>query len=332
MNYLRRTAAVAFLLLTGLLAKAQEIPPAYFDYVRKADSLYRIKEYRKSGETYSLAFQANSWKGFSNDRYNAACSWALAGNADSAFFQLERLAVGVNYANYGHITTDTDLTTLYADKRWTLLVATVKANKEKLEINYIHPLVEQLDTIYSEDQHYRGQISQLAEKYGWKSPQLDSLWKIIGVKDSINLEKVTKILDEYGWLGPDKVSGPGNTTLFLVIQHADQATQEKYLPMMRDAVTKGNAAGSQLVLLEDRVALGQGKKQIYGSQIGQNPANNEFYVQPLEDPDNVDQRRESVGLPPLSAYVTNWNLTWDVEQYKMDLPAIEAMEKARNVK
>ncbi len=37
---------------------------------------------------------------------------------------------------------------------------------------------------------------------------------------------------------------------------------------MREAVKKGNANSSSLALLEDRVALRKGEKQIYGSQIG----------------------------------------------------------------
>lgn len=73
-------------------------------------------------------------------------------------------------------------------------------------------------------------------------------------------------LDERGWLGPDVIGQTGNSTLFLVIQHADLVTQEKYLPMMREAVTKGNAKGSSLALLEDRVLIRNGKQQRYGSQ------------------------------------------------------------------
>ncbi len=79
-------------------------------------------------------------------------------------------------------------------------------------------------------------------------------WKIINEKDSINLIKIKKILDERGWLGADIIGNQGNSTLFLVIQHSDIETQEKYLPMMREAVKKGNANSSSLALLEDRVA------------------------------------------------------------------------------
>jgi len=92
---------------------------------------------------------------------------------------------------------------------------------------------------------------------------------------------------------------------------------------MRDAVKNGNARGSSLALLEDRILLGQGKKQIYGSQIGNNPVTQTYYVRPLEDPDNVDKRRAEVGLGPLAEYVNYWQIKWDVEQYKRDLPGLE---------
>lgn len=153
------------------------------------------------------------------------------------------------------------------------------------------------------------------------------MWKTINEKDSINLIKVKRVLDTRGWLGPDVIGETGNSTLFLVIQHSDIETQEKYLPMMREAVANGKAYGSSLALLEDRILLRRGKKQIYGSQISMTPEN-KHYVQALEDPDNVDKRRASVGLGPIADYVAHWNMTWDVEQYKKEQAEREAKEKA----
>ena len=120
-----------------------------------------------------------------------------------------------------------------------------------------------------------------------------------------------------------------NSTLFLVIQHSDLKVQEKYLPMMREAVAKKKASSSSLALLEDRVALRQGKRQIYGSQIGRKPNGGDYYVSPLEDPDNVDKRRVAVGLGSLESYISRWNIKWDVEAYKTMLPEIEALEKKK---
>lgn len=93
--------------------------------------------------------------------------------------------------------------------------------------------------------------------------------------------------------------------------------------MMREAVKKGNAHAAHLALLEDRVALGKGEKQIYGSQIGQDEATGEYYVLPLIDPDNVDKRRKEVELGPIQDYISDWGITWNVEEYIRNLAEIE---------
>ena len=305
----------------------QDIPQEYSTLIRKAFSLYSLKDYKNSALTYSAAFKANGWKAKSSDRYNAACSWALAEKPDSAFFQLEKIASELNYSNYGHLITDPDLKSLYLDKRWESLLVMVKKNKENAEANLNKPIVAQLDSIYFEDQKYRLQIKEIEEKFGWESKEMKDLWTIIDSKDSINLITIKAILDKEGWLGADVVGEQGNSTLFLVIQHSNQSTQEKYLPMMRNAVKNGKAKGSDLALLEDRVALGQGKKQIFGSQISQNMKTQLYYIRPIEDPDNVDRRRAEVGLDPIADYVSYWQIKWDLERYKKDLPAIEQLEK-----
>jgi hypothetical protein len=294
-----------------------------------ADSLYKTKEFLKAAETYGKAFAANDDKGALNDRYNAACSWALASQKDSAFYHLFRLAIKGGYSNLNHMTTDTDLTILQGEARWKELYDLVKKNKDAEEINLEKPLVLILDTIYQEDQKYRQQIGDIEKKYGWDSPQMKDHWKIINEKDSINLIKIVKILDERGWLGPDVIGKQGSSCLFLVIQHSDIKVQEKYLPMMRDAVAKKKASASSLALLEDRVALRQGKKQIYGSQVSRRPNGGEHYVLPLEDPDNVDKRRAGVGLGTLQSYINNWNIKWDVEMYKKMLPELEALQNKK---
>lgn len=297
----------------------------YDKYIKQADGYYETKEYQKSGEAYSKAFIALGNKGKPNDRYNAACAWALAGNADSAFFQLFRIAQKSGYSNLSHMSVDPDLNSLREDKRWTEVYNIVKQNKEESEKNLNKPLVAILDTVYREDQSPRMQVEAVEKEYGRESKEMKELWKTMGYKDSLGLIKVMKILDEYGWLGADVIGAQGNTTLFLVIQHAPLETQLKYLPMMREAVKNKKASASSLALLEDRVALRSGKKQVYGSQVGRF-ASGTYYVQPLEDPDNVDKRRAEVGLSPLADYVNHWQLTWDAAAYKKQLPEIEKYE------
>ena len=191
------------------------------------------------------------------------------------------------------------------------------------------PLINKLDSIRNDDQKYRNELESIQARYGGDSKEMKDLLNIMNKTDSSNRTKIEAILNKYGWLGTDRIGEEGNTTLFLVIQHSDLVVQERYLPMMRDAVKRGNAKSNSLALLEDRVALRQGKRQIYGSQVSWNMKTNEYYVLPLNDPDSVDKRRAEVGLQPLSDYLSNFNLKWDVEQYKKDLPSIEARQKLR---
>jgi hypothetical protein len=219
---------------------------------------------------------------------------------------------------------------LHTDKRWNEYLEMIRSNKEKAEVNLDKVLVAKLDTIYDDDQIFRLQIKEIETKFGQGSKEMKEHWRVGIQKDSVNLIKVKNILDTRGWLGADVIGEQGNTTLFLVIQHSDLKTQEFYLPMMREAVKKGNAKPSSLALLEDRIALRNGRMQTYGSQINRDSKTQAYYVAPLEDPDNVDKRRAEVGLQPLAVYVANWDIVWDVEQYKKDLPVL--MESLKNTK
>lgn len=184
-----------------------------------------------------------------------------------------------------------------------------------------------LDSIHIEDQKYRKQIDSINSEFGWESKKMKNLWKTIQKVDSSNLLIVETILEKHGWLGSDKIGGTANSTLFLVIQHSNQKTQEKYLPLMKEAVKAGNANARSLAMLEDRILLGKGELQIYGSQISINNASGENYVLPLFEPEHVNTRRAEVGFSPIEDYVAHWGMTWDVEEYKQNLPRyIEIMK------
>lgn len=186
-------------------------------------------------------------------------------------------------------------------------------------------LQTELLAILEDDQLGRTQIEAVAKAHGHNSPEVQALWKSINEKDASNLTKIKLILDTRGWVGPDVVGSAANSALFLVIQHADIATQQKYLPLMRAAVREKKAFPRQLALLEDRVALAEGRRQTFGSQL-MSDKDGRYYVRPLEDPDHVDERRKAMGLGPMAEYLKHWNLVWDVEAYKKQLPSLEARE------
>jgi hypothetical protein len=180
-------------------------------------------------------------------------------------------------------------------------------------------IVRVLFTVDEDDQKYRSQLSDLEEK----KPVDSAAWKEIMVRmreaDSINLIKVRAIVDKYSWLGADVIGEQCNTAIFMVIQHSDLPVQEKYLPVIREAVASGRAQPRHLALLEDRVNLREGRKQRYGTQLKWDVRTNGYQLAPLDDPEHVDERRQAVGLSPLAVYLVQWGLSWDVERYKKEI-------------
>jgi hypothetical protein len=323
---MRQILLTIVLILSTCNLVAQNYSKEYFSTADKADSLYRIGKYKASINFFNSAFAMQNGNGFYVHHYNAACTYALIGNKDSAFYQLEK-AINLGYKDYPHVLNDEDFNSIHQDPRWQKQIDALKAIYEKAEAKVNRPVMAQLDSIHEEDQTYRKQADAIQNKYGWESKEIKAHWKIIEHKDSINLIKVKAILDKYGWMDKEQVGSKGNSTLFLVIQHADFKTQEHYLPMMRKAVEDGKAEASTLALLEDRVLRKNGKPQLYGSQIGMDMKTKTYYLQSTIDPDNLDKRRAKMGLQPITDYLAYWKIKWDVEQYKKNLPKIEEMDK-----
>jgi pimeloyl-ACP methyl ester carboxylesterase len=132
---MKTTTFLLVLLISTTSLIAQKSHQKYDVLIRKADSLYQAKEYKNSALAFSAAFNEPDAKITMNHRYNAACSYALANNADSAFFHLNYITTCMNYTNYGHIKSDPDLKSLYMDSRWIPLIEIVKANKDKAFAN-----------------------------------------------------------------------------------------------------------------------------------------------------------------------------------------------------
>ncbi len=313
MYYKIRIALI--LVFHSMFLFSQEKMKQYLALTNIADSLYTIKEYKKSALIYNSAFRTHNGNSTLNHRYKIACAWALANYPDSSFYHLFRAALRGKYHDYQMIISDSSLLSLHSDKRWDSLIAIVNKNFQAVESKINRPVKKTLGSILIEDQKYRVQMEEQRKTFRPKLENFSSLKNKISEVDRLNLDVVCSILDKYGWLGVDEVGEKVNAALFLVIQHSKQSIQEKYLPLMKQAVKEGKANASSLALLEDRVLIGQGKKQIYGSQIGED-SSGKYYILPLEDPDKVDKRRLEVGLNPLAEYVIYWQIKWDIDDYK----------------
>jgi hypothetical protein len=126
--------------------------------------------------------------------------------------------------------------------------------------------------------------------------------------DSAHVRRLKAIVAERGWPGIAQVGKDAAFAAFIVLQHADGSTQERYLPLLREAAARGDFAPGWLAMLEDRVLWRRGEKQIYGSQVVFTDGHLSLW--PVEDEAHVDVRRAGVGMGPLAEYLKGFGITY----------------------
>ncbi len=122
--------------------------------------------------------------------------------------------------------------------------------------------------------------------------------------DEQNTLRIKEVVRKTGWPSTAQVGVDGANAAFLLVQHSDLKTQKEMLPLLEKAFRNGDVPGQNYALLVDRVLVGEGKPQVYGTQslpfdqwVDQEPV-----LAPIEDEQNANQRRQSVGLPTLDEY------------------------------
>ncbi len=300
--------------------------PTYKILVEAGEKALKEMKYDSCMYYYKQAFQIKQTSYLSTMR-NCACAYSAK---DETYLNEQlKITFDLNWAgskqifdNYPEF--DYLRTTPFEDIINTKYQEYAKASGVDLE------LMEEFENILFEDQRYRREMNAVEKQFGWKSPQMDSLWQLQNKADSINTARITSFIDEFGYPGKSKV-GPGQaSTAFLVIQHADLEIQEKYLPIITKAADEGEVRWSSVALLVDRVNMRKGLPQIYGSQVSRHPEKELYYFARIENPKAVDSIRASIGMRPLQQYADNWDITWDPEQHikiNDEVDAIKAKEE-----
>ncbi len=182
---------------------------------------------------------------------------------------------------------------------------------KEITSDVVEKLKKILNKVFEDDQKYRRNSKKLLDQYGPDSKEVQEVVEKTAKLDKKNLERIEIILEQYGWLSEDIIGFKESEAIFLVIQHASLEVQIKYFPIMEKAVELGNARKCDLAMLQDRILVKQGKKQIYGTQLIYNEEEKQYVVEPLVYPEKVDERRQSVGLPPMNEYLKCYDLTWE---------------------
>ena len=170
-----------------------------------------------------------------------------------------------------------------------------------------------LDSVHYYDQYFFKHGLKGKEKY---TEEEQATIKRVNARLTQNEEIVSTILDTYGWLGPKEVGQHASNALFLVIQHSHIETQVKYLPLLQKAVIDKKADIMEVAMLEDKMAIYQGKKQKYGTQLPPHPITGKRLFWPIEDLEKIDELRRQIGFPPMSESLEFEGVEWDEEEHK----------------
>ncbi len=157
---------------------------------------------------------------------------------------------------------------------------------DKLFSAYNQSIVEELKVIITDD-HGRGVRDMNEAQF---------------IRDSINQIKLAKIIKHIGkYPGRSVVGNNLDDVAWLVIQHAPLKYQERYLPLIIEAVNNKDLKPMYLAYTIDRINMFKELPQIYGTQY---TFENEIKIlYPVKNIDSVDLLRKSVGLGGLKEYL-----------------------------
>ena len=299
-----------FFILNSFMLLGQISSPNYNNLIKQADSLYKIKEFKKSAAYYQKAFSVEGGYVLSKDRYNAASCLTKINNIDSAFYHLNMIATYNNYSNYNFITTDQALDSLHKDTRWDELIAKVKMNLTKIEEKYNLPLMALIDSIKSEDKKWRNlQRQYLNGGLDTTTFTISFILKKIHEIDNSNYSVCKNILEKYNYPNYELVGVESSNNYWLVIQHLNQHVlfQDSVLKKMKVEVDKGLASSINYAYLTDEVKISTNQLQIYGTQMVLNKSKTTYEPKPVIDPTKLNERRKSVGLNSIEEFIKTTN-------------------------
>lgn len=158
-------------------------------------------------------------------------------------------------------------------------------------------LAEALVALRRHDEAVRAELAADGSLFDGYHPRMQA------VHDA-NAARLEALIAAHGWPGQDRVGADAAEAAWIVVQHAIARPdfQRAMLATLRAEAAAGRVPAWQAAYLEDRIAVHEGRPQVYGTQFDWDD-DGRMSPRPIADPDGVDARRASVGLGPLEAAV-----------------------------
>jgi hypothetical protein len=254
-----------------------------------AEAAYDAKNWAECASLWTAVGQRATGEQKTGALYDAACCYALDGRPDAAVASLET-ALAAGYWDVEHMRSDTDLEAVRMHPKWPALEARAAASFAAFEKTLVDPaLRRELLALAAKDIAARNKMTGPDDKVGMEA---------VAVVDRETTARMKQVVAQHGWPGKRIVGVDGANAAWLLVHHADAdvAFQKTCLALMEPLVAAGEVTGKDYAFLWDRVAIAEGRKQRYGTQLDGDD------VAPLEDPANVDARRKQMGMETLAEY------------------------------
>jgi hypothetical protein len=154
-------------------------------------------------------------------------------------------------------------------------------------------LREELMAMRAEDLRVRDELLQSGELGQGYAPQMEAVHRK-------NASRLQQIIAEHGWPDRGLVGADGTLAAWFVAQHAigEPDFQRQVLMLVQEKVRQGKVPAAQEAYLWDRIAMNEGRLQRYGTQ-SLPCADGQFRRWKTEDPEHLNERRASIGMPPV---------------------------------
>lgn len=121
--------------------------------------------------------------------------------------------------------------------------------------------------------------------------------------DRVNLPKMKRIVNEFGWPTTALVGKKASALAWLLVQHADNDIkfQEYCLKLIKKAAKDRQILEANIAYLTDRILVNKGKPQIYGTQFYKDETG-KFVPRPIKNMKMLDKMRKKMGLGTFELY------------------------------
>lgn len=292
------TLAVVALLAGPLSVFAQQPENSPQARTDRAMAAYEAKDYAACASLLTGLVDDPKLKASATLTYNAACCQSLAGNPGLAATLLERAST-IDLISVADVEADADLAAVRALPEWPALRETLVKREDARLVGVDRELRKELLARQARDQDIRNR--GMAAGQPIPKGLMDEWIRI----DHENTEWMKTVIAQHGWPGKSLVGDEGANAAWLLVQHADmdKPFQHQAIKLLEAAVARGDATGRQLAYLTDRVLTGEDKPQRYGTQFHR--VDGKMVPLPIEDAENVDQRRAAIGMNTLAEYAAS---------------------------